>query len=196
MKNLETKKGILYLYYASFCEIILLGVALFATIISIIAGATELEAIAPIFSILAIIVLVLSIALLILKIIGAYKASKENVNFNYAFFALIAALVLSLLNVFIGNSIVSGIFRALENIAEIAFLYFVIKGLIELFAALGDQDLASKGKKTLLIVIVAFCVQVVFDSVSGFMTSESLILIANIIDLIANVAGIIGIVFF
>ncbi|MBO4667775.1 MAG: hypothetical protein J5666_06615 [Bacilli bacterium] len=187
MKYQYAKEGVKHLYHASICEMVLLGLSFLFSIIDLASGNAELGFFAVI---MGLVVIVLAIAILVLEIIGTHKGSKDDKWFLYAFYCLIGVLILTVIKAFIDNSIVTAIFELVTGIGTLLVTFFIIKGLISLFTNLGNQKMVDKSKRFLIIFFALFIASIVVGFVNGLMTSESLKVVRDILELIVTVASI------
>ncbi|MBQ7565869.1 MAG: hypothetical protein IJT18_02000 [Oscillospiraceae bacterium] len=108
---------------------------------------------------------VLSIIALIICIVGLSTAGRDEPQFKYALYAVLAGLVASVIGTFISNESVKDIFTTLQSAANLVSTIFVISGIMSLAKKLNNDEVAARGNGILKLII---CVNV-------------LVLIANII---------------
>ena len=191
MKYPYASEGVKHLYHAVVCELVVLGLALLVGIVSILV-ASGAEGLAVLIVLLGIAILILAVAVLVLEIIGSNKASKDEHSFLLSFYCLIGVLVITIVNYFVGNSIVSTILSLIGNLGTLLFTFFVFMGLIKLFTNLSNQQMADKSKKTMFIFMALYALFIILDLVSGFFSSEDQATVQNLLSMLATISSVVA----
>ena len=191
MNKLNFKEGVKFLHYGYICELCLMGLAFVVGILDLIFG--EIEIFTGVMSILVILV---SIAVFVLKLIGIIKTRNEDTYLKYAFYVFIGVIAVSVINAILNfaayNKIVNGIISIIIGIGELLFLYFLIEGIGNVFKALNNDAMVDYAKKTLYIVIGLAGIAFLLNAVSCFLNYGTAMLV---IDLIATVFQAAAVVF-
>lgn len=130
-------------------------------------------------------ILVLGIIATIFTLIGLKKCSAdEPKNFNIAFFAAIAVLVLGVLaGVLTAVPVIANIMRALSSIANACVFVFTVTGISELAQKLNRADLVNLGKTILILMVAGSVLSIVGTFVSGVFA-----IISAIVSLVCYIA--------
>ncbi len=116
---------------------------------------------------------IVGILAIIFQFIGVTACSKDEPKFKMALTALIVELVASTISSFT-NGTVKYIFEAIQIIASVAAIYFVITGFITLANKLGRSDVASFGKITLYVSIGVLALSAILTIITGILTPSDL----------------------
>ena len=99
------------------------------------------------FAVLAIASMVLAIIAFIFKLIGVNKASKDEPSFKIALYLILAGIAVSVAGgIFNSNATASSIFSALGEVVNLGVTIFIIQGIKNLAAKLGDEKMVKKGR--------------------------------------------------
>ena len=112
---------------------------------------------------------IVGILAIIFQFIGVTACSKDEPKFKTALAALIVSLVASVISSFT-NGIVKYIFQAIDIIAGIVAIYFIITGFISLANKLERSDVASFGKTVLFISIGVLALSAILTVVAGILS--------------------------
>lgn len=191
MNKLNFKEGVKFLYFGSLCELCLMGLAFIMGFLDLIVG--EIEIFTGIMSIL---ILLAYLAALVLKLLGALKARKEETNLTYAFYTIIGVLALSAINMILNmaayNKYVNGIISIIVGVGELAFMYFIIVGISNVFKSQGNNEIVEYAKKALYIILGAAGLAFLLNSVNCFLNYGTAM---GVIDVIATACSIVAVVF-
>ena len=136
---------------------------------------------------------VLAIIAFILNIVGITKASKDEESFKMALYALIGGIILSVIgsaftNV---NGYVSSIMQALQVVADLLVLLYVIQGVRYLALKLNRPDIDQKGQNlfkiifcVLVLQFIARMVVVIFGGQAASVTAAVIALIAVVLSFV------------
>ena len=129
----------------------------------------------------------------ILNIVGITKASKDEESFKMALYALIGGIILSVIgsaftNV---NGYVSSIMQALQVVADLLVLLYVIQGVRYLALKLNRPDIDQKGQNlfkiifcVLVLQFIARMVVVIFGGQAASVTAAVIALIAVVLSFV------------
>ena len=114
---------------------------------------------------------------------GLQIASKDEGNFKTAcwliYIGIATSLIASILeSAKIASPLMSSISELISNISEMAIIYLVCQGTINLLMKSGQPDLADKGNNILTIVIAAYLLSAIAEvgpSILGFSKTTSMI---------------------
>lgn len=136
---------------------------------------------------------VLAIIAFILNIVGISKASKDEESFRMALFAVIGGIILSVIGTAFNNvnGYVSSIMQALQVVADLLVLLYVIQGIRYLSLKLNRPDIDQKGQNLFKIIFIVLVLQfiarivvIIFGGMAASITSAIIALIAVILSVI------------
>ena len=136
---------------------------------------------------------VLAIIAFILNIVGISKASKDEESFRMALFAVIGGIILSVIGTAFNNvnGYVSSIMQALQVVADLLVLLYVIQGIRYLSLKLNRPDIDQKGQNLFKIIFIVLVLQfiarivvIIFGGMAASITAAILALIAVILSVI------------
>ena len=136
---------------------------------------------------------VLAIIAFILNIVGITKASKDEESFKMALYALIGGIILSVIgsaftNV---NGYVSSIMQALQVVADLLVLLYVIQGVRYLALKLNRPDIDQKGQNLFKIIFCVLVLQFIARMVVVIFGGQAASVPAAVIALIAVVLSVV-----
>ena len=136
---------------------------------------------------------VLAIIAFILNIVGISKASKDEESFRMALFAVIGGIILSVIGTAFNNvnGYVSSIMQALQVVADLLVLLYVIQGIRYLSLKLNRPDIDQKGQNLFKIIFIVLVLQfiarivvIIFGGMAASITAAIIALIAVILSVI------------
>lgn len=136
---------------------------------------------------------VLAIIAFILNIVGISKASKDEESFRMALFAVIGGIILSVIGTAFNNvnGYVSSIMQALQVVADLLALLYVIQGIRYLSLKLNRPDIDQKGQNLFKIIFIVLVLQfiarivvIIFGGMAASITAAIIALIAVILSVI------------
>ena len=115
----------------------------------------------------------------ILQIIGIVRASKDEPAFRVSLIAIIAALVITVLECifFEGNHIIAFILDIATDVAEFFLVHYIIHGIMHISDHLGRDDISKKGKRIFRVIYIAIGFEIVvrvFELIFGKELGEQL----------------------
>ena len=173
---MKLKDGIQKIFYAEIINLCVLCFGFITSFIYLIGGGTEGVEESGLKVPLMILAILFVIALLVgfvLFVWGIVKIKDESKLFNYAFICLIVDLAVSLLAYVFDGRIMTTICNLVASVAAFLTVYFFLNGLVELFKSRGNDDLALKGAKLVLIYVILYAVGTLVNAVSGFLPYEA-----------------------
>ena len=133
---------------------------------------------------------IIAIVALIIRIVGISKASKDEPSFRIALFAVIAGLVVSFLNGFIGALVELGVFGTILSlvgtILEIVCFVYCVIGIRKLADHLEHYDISNFGKTILYAVLGIGIFQIIVSLISSFIPGA----VSNILSIVGSLASI------
>ncbi len=135
----------------------------------------------------------LAIIAFILNIVGISKASKDEESFRMALFAVIGGIILSVIGTAFNNvnGYVSSIMQALQVVADLLVLLYVIQGIRYLSLKLNRPDIDQKGQNLFKIIFIVLVLQfiarivvIIFGGMAASITAAIIALIAVILSVI------------
>ena len=136
---------------------------------------------------------VLAIIAFILNIVGISKASKDEESFRMALYAVIGGIILTVIGTAFNNvnGYVSSIMQALQVVADLLVLLYVIQGIRYLSLKLNRPDIDRKGQNLFKIIFVVLVLQfiarivvIIFGGMAASITAAIIALIAVILSVI------------
>lgn len=136
-------------------------------------------------AILTLVAGILVVIAFILSLVGIINVSKENGKFKIALYAVLAGIVLSIVNGFFANSatIVPTILTLLVNICDIVMFLFTCKGIQEVGEKLGRDDIAGKYNS----IVIFYCLAAVLRCIGGALGLEAIGYTFNLIGVVCSI---------
>ena len=142
-----------------------------------------------IVSVVMLIIVVMYVVSFILEIIGIVNASKDEPSFKVSLYAIIAAIILTILSgIFYQNETVFLLLSIGGDVAQFFLVHYVIHGIMHLSNHLGRPEVSKNGKKIFTIIYIGIVFEVivrVFDIIYGHKRGEEIaipfVVIANIL---------------
>lgn len=190
MKYPNATKG---LHKILMSEIISLAASILAVIISVFALPSLVDNKPNHFtigtvSVAMILVVVLYVTAYLLQIFGIIRASKDEPAFKISLYAIIAAMIFTILSgFFYENETVDFILMIGEDVAQFFLTHYIIHGIMHLSNHLGRPELSKKGKNIFRVIYFALIFEVIvriFQIIYGTERGEEL---AKPFDIIANI---------
>ena len=180
MKYPNASIGIRRIYVS---EIIALIASIITAVSSVIFMACyedpALIAAAGVFNIAVLVSLSIFIFSYILQITGIVRATKDEPAFRVSLIAIIAALVITVLECFFfaGNPLVTFILELAGDVAEFFLVHYIIHGIMHISGHLGRDDIAKKGKRIFRVIYIAIGFEIIvriFEVIFGKQVGEEL----------------------
>lgn len=143
---------------------------------------------------------VLAIIAIIFSIQGTRKGSLEEPAFKMAFYAIIASLIITvvegIITSFVDNTTIANIFSIVGDIVSIMITVFIIQAIINLAGKLGDTAMQAKGNNIYKIIIGVYVLQIIAKIVTMITGSSSktgktisgiLLIVAAVLDILQYV---------
>ena len=134
------------------------------------------------------IVIVLYIVSFILEIIGIVLASKDEPAFKISLYAIIAAIVFTILSAFFyENETIYLILSIAGDVAQFFLVHYIIHGIMHLSNHLGRTEVSKRGSHIFIVIYIGIIFEVivrVFEIIFGIERGEEL---AMPFDVIANI---------
>ena len=151
--------------------------------------------------IFAVAVLVLAIIAYIMMLIGLKRAGRDENRFNQAFIVAIAVLVLSVVSsIFtsagIGGGIPSAVMDCVKKVGDVVIAIFVINGIQNLAAQLGDNLIIKKGTTLLVILAIVNGIAALISLVTAFIGGTFVSTAAAVLALISGILSLIYYILF
>lgn len=151
-----------------------------ATVIALIGGAGIIVLVAGILFIIAFIV----------NVVGVNDASKDELKFKHALYAIIVNIVVTIIGLFL-TGIANDICDLVGEIAGIVTTIFIIQGIMALGNKIGSEDLVNRGKFLLKLIVAIWVITFVLTILSGFVLGETAAVVAGILSIVASVLSIV-----
>lgn len=162
-------------------------IALIASVIMVICSVIlmvcyeepELIVEAEISSIALLAVLGIFVFSYILQIAGIVRATKDEPAFRVSLIAIIAALVITVLQCIFyeSNHIITFVLEIAGDVAEFFLVHYIIHGIMHLSDHLGRPDITKKGKNIFRVIYIAIGFEIVvriFEMIFGKEVGEQL----------------------
>lgn len=189
------QKGLKRLYSSSVLQIIaalLAIVGAIAVIIGLVSAVSSSDATgglvaAGIGGILAIISPILVIIAAILSLVGIINVSRENIRFKIALYAVLANIVLTIINIFVSRSstVAGTVITLLAAICNVVMFLYVCNGIKELGRKLGRSELQSGYNA----VVIFYLLSAILSFIGGFL---ALTVIGYVLQLIGSLCSLIA----
>lgn len=145
----------------------------------------------------AIFVLVASIAAFVLQLYGPYVARTSHPNFQNAFYASIAAIVVGILSGIFDEGFLGGLIDILSTVVSFCITYFVCTAAGELLAEKGDTEQAARAGLIWKLYAICTVVSVLCTLTSWIPVLNVLMGVAAVItSIVGLVAGVLLIIFY
>ena len=153
--------------------------AVCSVILMVCYEAPELIVEAEISSIALFVALGIFVFSYILQIVGIVRATKDEPAFRVSLIAIIAALVITVLEgiFFEGSHIVTFVLEIAGDVAEFFLVHYIIHGIMHLSEHLGRPDITKKGKNIFRVIYIAIGFEIVvriFELIFGKEIGEQL----------------------
>ncbi len=166
------KKGVASILKAEIIYIIS-AVAMGVALILLFTGLTG----AIIGTIILAVAFVAELVAFIINLIGLHKAGNDEKSFKTGFIFALIGIVVSVVGgilSFIIGGITPDIVNLLSTAIEIIIVLYVCNGISALAGKIkGQQPIAVKAKKLMVVVIVLFTVSIIFSLISGGLVNAS-----------------------
>lgn len=140
---------------------------------------------------------VLVIVVAVLQLVGPYTARSTHPNFQNAFYAAIAALVVSLISGFVPDEgFLAGLVSIVEEVVSFAVVYFVCTASEPLLDAKGDGELAQRAVTIWKLYAGCALVSIVCALVSWIPLLNILAAIASVVATIVQLVGYVLLIIF
>ena len=174
MKFLQAKKGIQYLYHEAIVSMVFALVCLIETLCSVFDAS---EPILIIVSILVYIALALTLAGLILQILGILKAALDEPIFIKALYIIIICAIFEIIGAILEKLLGSEdsiiyIINAIGDFSRIFVMTYVIKGIYSIFNKLGKIDIVKNANKMCTWIIISLSLALLLNIIPLFGTNE------------------------
>ena len=146
---------------------------------------------AALIGILAIVVALVMIVAFVSNIVGIVKASKDEAAFKNALYALLAAIVISIIGNFSKDAFLSGIFNVLSGICSFLITYMICRGIVNLADELGDVAVSDAGEKVMKLEIIIWVVSIVVNLISALLGANASV-VSIILSLVSSIASIVA----
>lgn len=145
----------------------------------------------------AIAVLVLSIVIFVFELYGPYIARNSHPNFQNAFYASIAAVVVGIISSFFQEGFMAGLMDIVTSLVSFCITYFVCTAAGELLAEKGDTEQAARAGLIWKMYAVCILVSILCTLTSWIPVLNILMGVAGVIAAIVGmVAGVLLIIFY
>ena len=189
------QKGLKRLYSSSVLQIIaalLAIVGAIAVIIGLVSAVSSSDATgglvaAGIGGILAIVSPILVIIAAILSLVGIINVSRENLRFKIALYAVLANIVLTIINIFVSRSsaVAGAVITLLAAICNVVMFLYVCNGIKEVGRKLGRNELLSGYNA----VVIFYLLSAILSFIGGFL---ALTVIGYVLQLIGSLCSLIA----
>ena len=144
------------------------------------------------FAVLAIASMVLAIIAFIFKLIGVNKASKDEPSFKIALYLILAGIAVSVAGgIFNSNATASSIFSALGEVVNLGVTVFIIQGIKNLAAKLGDEKMVKKGDTIFKYIIAIYLLVIIAQIVTMILQNGAALVVALVVIVISGILEII-----
>ena len=114
-----------------------------------------------------------------MQITGIVRATKDEPAVRLSLIAIIAALVITVLECFFfaGNPLITFILELAGDVAEFFLVHYIIHGIMHISDHLGRDDIAKKGKRIFRVIYIAIGFEVIvriFEVIFGKKVGEEL----------------------
>lgn len=138
-----------------------------------------LEALAAIIGVLVFVGLGIFVVSYILQIVGINRAAKDEPAFKVSLFAIIGALVITILEAIFyeQNETVTFLLEIGGDVAKFFLVHYIIHGIMHITEHLGRPDMTKKGNKIFRVIYIAIGFEVivrVFEIIFGKKLGEEL----------------------
>ena len=146
-----------------------------------------------IFSAAVLVVLEVFVFSYILQIIGIVRATKDEPAFRVSLIAIIAALVITVLECifFEGNDVITFVLEIASDVAQFFLVHYIIHGIMHISEHLGRDDISKKGKRIFTVIYIAIGFEIIvriFEMIFGKELGEQLSMpfgiVANILKVV------------
>lgn len=146
-----------------------------------------------IFSAAVLVVLGVFVFSYILQIVGIVRATKDEPAFRVSLIAIIAALVITVLECifFEGNDVITFILEIASDVAQFFLVHYIIHGIMHISEHLGRDDISKKGKRIFTVIYIAIGFEIIvriFEMIFGKELGEQLSMpfgiVANILKVV------------
>lgn len=128
----------------------------------------------------------------ILQIVGIMRASKDEPAFKVSVIAIIAAMILTVLEgVFYGNHFASFFVEIAGDVAQFFLVHYIIHGIMHIADHLERPDMIKKGKFIFRVIYIAIAFEIIvriFEIIFGKEVGEQLSMPFGIVAEILKVA--------
>lgn len=190
MKYPNASKG---LHKIVIAEIIASAASIVAVIVSVLA-LPSVDITAPdyyafgAFTLVMLATVVLYVAAYVLEIFGIVRASKDEPAFKVSLYAIIAAIILTVLSSFFyENETVSFLIAIGGDVAQFFLVHYIIHGIMHLSNHLGRPEIAKKGTQIFRVIYIAIIFEVIVRIFELFYGRERGEALAKPYEVIANI---------
>ena len=152
----------------------------------------DLEILVGILVIIVLFALGFFVLAYILQIVGIMRASKDEPAFKVSVIAIIAAMILTVLEgVFYGNHFASFFVEIAGDVAQFFLVHYIIHGIMHIADHLERPDMIKKGKIIFRVIYIAIAFEIIvriFEIIFGKEVGEQLSMPFGIVAEILKVA--------
>lgn len=152
----------------------------------------DLEILVGILVIIVLFALGFFVLAYILQIVGIMRASKDEPAFKVSVIAIIAAMILTVLEgVFYGNHFASFFVEIAGDVAQFFLVHYIIHGIMHIADHLERPDMIKKGKFIFRVIYIAIAFEIIvriFEIIFGKEVGEQLSMPFGIVAEILKVA--------
>ena len=189
------QKGLKRLFSSSVLQIIASLLAIIGLITAIVglvgaaagSGATGGLVAAGIGGFFMIVSPILVVIAAILSLVGIINVSRENLRFKIALYAVLANIVLTIINIFVSRSsaVAGTVITLLAAICNVVMFLYVCNGIKELGRKLGRSELQSGYNA----VVIFYLLSAILSFIGGFL---ALTVIGYVLQLIGSLCSLIA----
>ena len=191
MKYPNAAKGLHYLVVA---EIVALVASVIAVIVSVFALPNiDVDnffgnVISTRDIIMMLLILVLYLAAFVLEIVGIVLASKDEPAFKISLYAIIAAIILTILSAFFyQNETVDMLISIGGDVAQFFLVHYIIHGIMHISEHLGRHELSKRGSRIFVVIYIGIIFEIIVRVLEIIFGKEQGETLALPFDVIANI---------
>lgn len=144
---------------------------------------------------------VLLIVALIMQLVGLNQLKVQNKPFRWAFnlaiISLIVGFVSGLLSSVESMKFVAGLADICSDFFEILITIFVIKGIMELAAVMGEDKMVKKGQHVYNVILALLVISIALNVVAGFIqNSEAMLVVAGVLSIVGSILSIVAVLMY
>ena len=170
MRFPKAHAGVTKIFIAQILVIVAAVIGLTGTILLFIPPTTVVGATVGLVS------LILMVLAFILQLVGLYQGGYDEGNFRVAFYVVIVAIVLTTLGIILGRipgmpSIVPSVLETVGDVSAVIVTLYTLFGIAVLAKKLGDERMATRGKKLGILVFILFAASTILGLIPTFVTA-------------------------